>query len=181
MNRTRLMNRLRYDSVVTLEAVMQGVMSLPRFALLNAAKAIFLRLLGAEVGRRVVFYPGVWLMPIKGLRLGDDVDLAKDVLITTGGGVIIGSRSLIGYGTRILSSNHRRGPKGVFGQGHVHAPVIIGEDVWLGAGVTVLPGVRIGDGAVVGAGSVVVRDIPPGAVAVGVPARVVRSTQGPIR
>ncbi|HEY4081696.1 MAG TPA: CatB-related O-acetyltransferase [Burkholderiaceae bacterium] len=53
--------------------------------------------------------------------------------------------------------------------------VIIGNDVWLGFGSTVLSGVRIGDGAVIGAGAVVAKDIPPYAIAVGNPARVIRS------
>ena len=50
----------------------------------------------------------------------------------------------------------------------------IGDDVWLGFGVIVLSGVRIGKGAVIGAGSVVTRDVPEGAIALGAPARVVR-------
>lgn len=54
------------------------------------------------------------------------------------------------------------------------APVVIGDRVWLGARTTVLKGVTIGDDTVVGAGSVVVRDLPPRCLAVGVPARVVR-------
>jgi len=53
-------------------------------------------------------------------------------------------------------------------------PIIIEDEVWLGHGVIVLSGVHIGEGAVIGAGSVVTRDVPGGAVAVGVPARVVR-------
>ena len=57
-------------------------------------------------------------------------------------------------------------------------PVIIEDEAWLGAHVTVLPGVRIGRGAVIGAGSVVTRDVPAGAIAVGSPARVRRSRDG---
>jgi phosphonate metabolism protein (transferase hexapeptide repeat family) len=52
--------------------------------------------------------------------------------------------------------------------------VILGDDVWIGHGATVLPGVTIGTGAAIGAGAVVSKDIPPFAVAVGVPARVIR-------
>jgi maltose O-acetyltransferase len=53
-------------------------------------------------------------------------------------------------------------------------PIRIGDDVWIGCGSIVLPGVTIGDGSVIGAGAVVVRDIPAGVVVVGNPARVVR-------
>ena len=54
-------------------------------------------------------------------------------------------------------------------------PVTIGDDVWLGAGAVVLPGVTVGRGAVVGAGAVVTRDVPPFTIVGGVPARVLRS------
>lgn len=54
-------------------------------------------------------------------------------------------------------------------------PIAVGNDVWIGANVCVLPGVTIGDGCVIGAGSVVVKDIPPHSVAVGNPCRVIRT------
>lgn len=57
----------------------------------------------------------------------------------------------------------------------VSAPIVLEENVWLGARVIVLPGVTIGCGSVIGAGGVVTRDIPPRSLAVGVPARVIRS------
>ena len=92
--------------------------------------------------------------------------------------IVIGQRCLIAANCQIIDSNghdicfsnveERTKTKGIA------RSVIIEDDVWLGTGVIVLPGVRIGKGSVVGAGSVVSRSIPPGSVAVGVPARVVK-------
>ena len=58
----------------------------------------------------------------------------------------------------------------------VPAPIRNGRKVWLGAAVTVVPGVSIGDGAIVGAGAVVTKDVPANAIVAGVPAKVIRST-----
>jgi maltose O-acetyltransferase len=57
-------------------------------------------------------------------------------------------------------------------------PITVGDNVWLGSGVIVCPGVTIGDDTVVGAGAVVTRDLPAGVVAMGVPARVMREIDG---
>ena len=58
----------------------------------------------------------------------------------------------------------------------IPAPIVIGRKVWLGAAVTVVPGVPIGDGAIVGAGAVVTRDVPANAIVAGVPAKLIRMT-----
>ena len=150
--------------------------SLPRYRTFNAVKCLFLRLNGAIVGNRVVFYPGVWIAPGKNLVIGDDVDLALNVLIDTSGGVTIGDRALIGYGTKIFSNNHHLplNQENIFGAGHSKGEVLIGKDVWLGANVIVLPGRTIGDGAVIGAGSVVTKDVSAFTIVAGNPAKFVR-------
>lgn len=168
---------VRYDSIVWYETLMRFIFSWPRFRLANYIKTLYARCLGATIGRRVVFYPGIWIMPLKGLILGDDVDLAVGVLITTGGTVTIGARTLVGYGAKIISGNHKVGPNGTFGAGHEYRPVTIGRDVWIGANAVVLPGVTIGDRAIVAAGSVVTRDVPCGGRVGGIPASPLRSRE----
>lgn len=119
---------------------------------------------------------GVLLHPYGGsIATGIDVYLGPYTTIYGHGGVVIGKDTLISMHCRILSSNHSVPPVGTIirSVGDELRPTKIGADVWLGAGVTVLGGVTIGDGCVVGAGAVVSRDLPPGAIAVGVPARVI--------
>lgn len=167
---------MKYFLVVTYELLLQIIFALPRYRFLNFFKKQFLMLLGAKIGKRVVFYPNVWIAPGRNLVIGDDVDFALNVLVTTTGGVNIGDRVLIGYRTQILSSNHMipDAQHRIFDAGHNNAPVIIANDVWIGASCIILPGVTIGEGAVIAAGSVVTKDIPPYSICAGVPAKVIK-------
>jgi acetyltransferase-like isoleucine patch superfamily enzyme len=90
------------------------------------------------------------------------------------GGIRIGAHTLLGPGCTVISSNHEIPPRGTLIRSRPDTllPVDIGDDVWMGARVTVLGGVTIGRGAVIGAGAVVTRDIPEYSIARGVPARV---------
>lgn len=108
------------------------------------------------------------------VTLAREVFLGPFVVIYGHGGVSIGERTLVAMHSRILSSNHAVPPFGtdIRSQPDVLLTTAIGRDVWLGAGVTVLGGVNIGDGCVVGAGAVVTKSLPPGAIAMGVPALV---------
>jgi acetyltransferase-like isoleucine patch superfamily enzyme len=168
--------------VASYEYVMQIIMNLPRFRSTCAIKAWFLRIMGAQIGRNVVIYPGVWITPGRNLVVEDDVDLSKDVLITSEGGVRIGARSLIGYRTQILSSNHLVPACGepIWGAGCIHKPVLIEEDVWIGANCVVTAGTHIGKGAVVAAGSVVTKEVPPFSYVGGTPAKVIKFRQSSI-
>ena len=97
--------------------------------------------------------------------------------INARGGIEIGSNVLIGPHCIIQSQNHvfEDVTKPICLQGYVRKPVKIEDDCWIGARVIILPGVHIGRGSVIGAGSVVTKSIPPYSVAVGSPARVIRS------
>ncbi|MBX3749530.1 MAG: hypothetical protein KF897_05540 [Opitutaceae bacterium] len=167
----------------------------------SRAKIFWLRRLGARIGRNVVLHQGVEISirhPVTGrgtVEIGDDCELSSNVVFHPYGGriilqpdvfigpqvviyghgnVTIGEHSLIAMQCRILSSDHSVPPldRLIRVQPDIRKPTVIGRDVWLGAGVSVLAGVTVGDGCVVGAGAVVTHDLPAGAIAVGIPARV---------
>ena len=110
---------------------------------------------------------------------GKNIHIGKGVFINAGckfqdqGGIWIGDGCLIGHNTVIATLNHGLLPET---RQDLHPkPVRIGKGVWIGSGSILLPGVTIGDHAVIGAGSVVTKDIPAEKIAVGNPARIIRS------
>lgn len=168
--------------VISHEFLMQIIFDLPRYRFFNLLKSLFLRLNGACMGKRLDIYPGVWISTGKKLVIGDDVVLAKDVLITTKGGVEIGDRTMIGYGVKIISANHEVPPIGqpISRSGDILEPVIIENDVWIGANSVILPGSRIGQGVVVAAGSVVTKNLLSHGIYGGVPARLIKMRIGAV-
>ena len=85
--------------------------------------------------------------------------------------VSIGDKTQIGPGVQILTADHPRDAAAREAGLEFGRPIHIGRNVWIGGGAIILPGVTIGDDAVIGAGSVVTRDVPAGATALGNPAR----------
>lgn len=109
---------------------------------------------------------------------GKNLNLGKHVFLNSGckfqdqGGITIGDNCLIGHNVVIATLNHDRS---VEKRGDcIPSPVIIGNQVWIGANATILPGVTIGDRAIVAAGAVVTRDVPAYATVGGVPARILK-------
>jgi acetyltransferase-like isoleucine patch superfamily enzyme len=159
------------------EFVFSIIFILPRCKIFNPIKSSFLRIQGAKIGKWITYYPGIKIIPARNLIIGDYVDLAWGVLITTKGGVEIGDRTLIGYDSKIISSNHvipiNKGR--IFDSGHDSKKITIGKDVWIGANSVVLPGVNIGEGSVIAAGSVVTKDVAPFTIVGGVPAKIIKN------
>lgn len=116
------------------------------------------------------------------IELGARSWLGPHCLIYGNGKVSIGADVLIAAHTTISSVSHvtERTDVPISAQGVQCAPVVIGDDVWIGLNVSILPGVTVGSGSIVGAGAVVTRDVPAGSVVMGVPARVV-SWRTPVR
>ena len=86
--------------------------------------------------------------------------------------VTIGDMTQIGTSVQILTADHPRDPAQRRQMLEFGRPISIGANVWIGSGAILLPGVTIGDDAIIGAGSVVTRDVPSGATALGNPARI---------
>lgn len=148
--------------------------------------------------RLLHFYGYSHVRPRRKLTLGADARIAPNISIRNGERISIGARTHVGeraylwagdaHGSITIGEDCRIGPEvfvtasdyglrpdqKIAEQERNEEDIVIGDDVWLGARVFVGAGVTIGDGSVVSAGSVVTRSLPPGSIAVGIPARVVR-------
>ena len=137
--------------------------------------------LGVTLGEGVRLSAAVKIKGPARLQIGADAKILNRVTLDARGGLSIGRDTLIGFESVILTSSHRFKDLTlpVRRQGMENRPVRIGEDVWLGARVIVLPGVTIGDRAIIGAGSVVLKDVAALAIAAGNPAKLIRYRASP--
>jgi acetyltransferase-like isoleucine patch superfamily enzyme len=135
------------------------------------------------IGSRVYVGAGSWLQALgegaaPAIEIGDGTSIAGHCVISATQSVRLGERVLLARGIYISDHIHayEDTTRAVIDQGIAKvAPVEIGDGAWLGENVVVAPGVTIGTGAVIGGNAVVVEDVPAHSLAVGVPARVVRS------
>lgn len=140
---------------------------------LREIQRLFSDIIGKRVDASFTLFPPFYT------DFGRNITVGKEVFINSGchfqdqGGITIGAGSLIGHNVVLATLNHALDPRH---RKDLHpAPIVIGKQAWLGANVTVTPGVTIGDGAVVAAGAVVTRDVPANTVVGGVPARVIKA------
>jgi galactoside O-acetyltransferase len=122
-----------------------------------------------RVGTSVRLRMPVTIYQPEHLVLGSQIDVGEYVVIRANGGVTIGDRVLVAAHAVITSRQHpTRLPR--FGVTE-DAPIAIDDDVWIGAGAIVLPGVTLGRGSIVGAGAVVTSNVEPFSIVGGVPAK----------
>lgn len=109
------------------------------------------------------------------LKVGADTYIGPFAKLGAGGPVVIGSKCQFGPGLTVVAEEHDiSSGRSNFDEGVSRVGVVIGDECWFGANVTVLDGVQIGSGCILGAGSVVTKSLPPNSIAVGTPARVIR-------
>ncbi len=150
--------------------------------IMRGALVLYYRMRLGKVGRNFRLGLGSTILNPAQVSIGDDVYLGPGTFVTSPTAVVIGDRVMFGPQVMLIGGDHDLSNTGVplrFAPPPPHPPpIVIEDDAWIGSRVTILKGVRIGRGAVVGAASLVTKDIPPMAIAVGNPCRVLRYRTG---
>jgi len=137
-------------------------------------REVFSELIAAKVDDGFSLIPPFYTTGGENIRIGHRVFINQNCTMYDLGGIDIGDDVMIGPNVSLITSSHPIEPSRRR-DGVIAAPIVIGKNVWIAAGVTVIGGVTIGDNSVVAAGSVVTRDVPRDSLAAGNPARVIRS------
>lgn len=141
----------------------------------NRVRRRLLRGFLARLGDGTVVQEGFRVTNPEKVSIGSHCNFAQGVFITGGGGVTIGDYVGLGPDVKIWSVNHRFEDPDTpwLEQGWDKLPVVIEDDVWLGASCFVMPGLTIGRGAILSAGTIMMKSVPPYAIVAGNPGRVV--------
>ena len=107
------------------------------------------------------------------IKIGRNVFINHACSFLDMGGITLEDNVLIGPKVNLITENHPLNP--IDRRGLICKPIIIKRNAWIGAGVTVLPGITIGENAVVAAGAIVTADVPDNTVVAGIPAKVIKS------
>ena len=166
---------LAYSGYLTQEALKITAVINSGYHTPEEIQELFAELTGQPVNRTLGLIPPFHTDCGKNIHLGEHVFINAGCAFQDQGGIYIGDGALIGHHATIVTLNHDFDPEK---RSALHpAPVKIGKRVWLGANVTVLPGVSIGDGAIVAAGAVVTKDVAANTVVAGVPARFMKTIE----
>ncbi len=139
----------------------------------KAQNEILKKLLG-KMGRETIITPPFWCDYGYNITVGDFFYSNHNLIITDGAKVTFGNNVFIAPNCCFTTAEHAIDPEMRKAGVEIAKPITVGNNVWIGAGSTILAGVTIGDNTVIGAGSVVTKSIPSNVVAVGVPCRVLR-------
>lgn len=165
------------DTITQLKEKLRGIKRMIKWFLNQSS---FVNRLGYRASNAILELPCVIDSP-EGVYLYENTRLRSNccILNSPERKVIINKYSAIACGCTFITNGHKSTvsiPHIILGASHINdksGDIIIGEDVWVGANCTFMPGVNIGRGAVIGSGALVTKDVPPYAVVVGSPAKIV--------
>lgn len=135
-------------------------------------RTLFSELIGKPVDQSFGLFPPFYTDCGKNITVGKNVFINSGCHFQDQGGITIGDGVLIGHNVVLATLNHDFSPKK---RSTLHpAPIVIGENVWIGSNATIVPGVTIGNGSIIAAGAVVTKNVPENVVVGGVPAKIIK-------
>lgn len=139
-------------------------------------RTLFGTLIGRQTYENFNLFPPFYTDCGKNIRIGKGVFINSGCCFQDQGGITIGNCTLIGHQVVLATLNHDLAPENRASM--TPAPIIIGNNVWIGSHATVLGGVTVGDNAVIAAGAVVTKNVPENAIVGGVPAKIIKYVYG---
>lgn len=141
--------------------------------MIASLRALFWSFFLKKIGKNVSIMSNVTFMSPQKIEIGNHVLINTGSKIGGQNGVKIGNFVLIGYNVNLVSENHAftNPTLPIKKQGYFGGPIILEDDIWIGANVVILPSVNIGRGAIIGANAVVTKNVKPFSIVGGVPAK----------
>src|SRR5215813_949155 len=176
---TRIIHRRTPESAAMLAKVKRAMAitaTLNRLTFNDAdeIRALFSQLIGKKVDESFLLIPPFYTAGGDEIRVGRNVFVNQNCTFYDLGGLHIGDDVMIGPNVSLITAGHPVEPAQRRST-TIGKPIVIGRNVWIAAGATVIGGVTVGENSVVAAGSVVTKDVPPNTLVGGNPARVIRS------
>jgi acetyltransferase-like isoleucine patch superfamily enzyme len=135
------------------------------------------QLISAQIGKNTYFYGRGTIFFSEKLVIGDNCKIGNNHFFHSKGGITIGNNTILSRNVTIYSANHNYLSEDLipYDETYIEKKVIIGDSVWVGMNVSILPGVIIEDGAIIGMGTIITKNVKKGEIVVGMGQKVVGS------
>jgi acetyltransferase-like isoleucine patch superfamily enzyme len=164
-----------FEKIKEIQAINRGLIAEMNFSYHSDEdnRALLEKITWSELDESVCIWPPFYTDFGRNIVIGKNVFINSNCTFMDRGGITIGDGTYIGPNVNLTTLNHDHDPQ----KRHITycQPIMIGKNVWIGIGATVLPGVIVGDGAIVAAGAVVTKDVPPMATVTGIPAKAIKT------